>query len=221
MVCMEIHADRGHRVVVATSELPWVDSPMSGVQRRMLERDGDEVARATSLVRYGAGSRFATHIHGGGEEFLVLEGLFQDERGAYPAGTYVRNPVGSSHAPFSDEGCTILVKLRQMDEGDQTRVVIDTAATPWLPGLVGGLEVMPLHSFATENVALVRWAPGTAFPAHGHPGGEEIFVLEGVFADEQGTYPAGTWLCNPAGSSHTPFSREGCTIFVKTGHLPG
>jgi len=221
MVCMEIHADRGRRVVVATSELPWVDSPMSGVQRRMLEREGDEVARATSLVRYGAGSRFATHIHGGGEEFLVLEGLFQDERGAYPAGTYVRNPVGSSHAPFSDEGCTILVKLRQMDEGDQTRVVIDTAATPWLPGLVGGLEVMPLHSFATENVALVRWAPGTAFPAHGHPGGEEIFVLEGVFADEQGTYPAGTWLRNPAGSSHTPFSREGCTIFVKTGHLPG
>ena len=221
MVCMEIHADRGRRVVVATPELPWVDSPMSGVQRRMLEREGDEVARATSLVRYGAGSRFATHIHGGGEEFLVLEGLFQDERGAYPAGTYVRNPVGSSHAPFSDEGCTILVKLRQMDEGDQTRVVIDTAATPWLPGLVGGLEVMPLHSFATENVALVRWAPGTAFPAHGHPGGEEIFVLEGVFADEQGTYPAGTWLRNPAGSSHTPFSREGCTIFVKTGHLPG
>jgi anti-sigma factor ChrR (cupin superfamily) len=221
MVCMEIHADLGRRVVVATPELPWVDSPTSGVQRRMLEREGDEVARATSLVRYAAGSRFATHIHGGGEEFLVLEGVFQDERGAYPAGTYVRNPVGSSHEPFSDDGCTILVKLRQMDEGDQTRVVIDTAATPWLPGLVGGLEVMPLHSFATENVALVRWAPGTAFPAHGHPGGEEIFVLEGVFADEQGTYPAGTWLRNPAGSSHTPFSREGCTIYVKTGHLPG
>ena len=218
---MDIHADLGRRVVVATPELPWIDSPMSGVQRRMLERKGDEVARATSLVRYAAGSRFASHIHGGGEEFLVLKGVFHDEGGAYPVGTYVRNPVGSSHAPFSDEGCTILVKLRQMDEGDQVRVVIDTAATPWLPGLVDGLEVMPLHSFASENVALVRWAPGTVFPAHGHPGGEEIFVLEGVFADELGTYPTGTWIRNPAGSSHTPFSREGCTIYVKTGHLPG
>jgi anti-sigma factor ChrR (cupin superfamily) len=221
MVGMDLHADLDRRVVVATPELPWVDSPMRGVQRRMLEREGEEVARATSLVRYAPGSRFASHTHGGGEEFLVLEGVFHDQEGAYPAGTYVRNPVGSSHAPFSDEGCTILVKLRQMDEGDQTRVVIDTAATPWLPGLVDGLEVMPLHSFVSENVALVRWAPGTVFSAHGHPGGEEIFVLEGVFADEQGTYPAGTWLRNPAGSSHTPFSREGCTIYVKTGHLPG
>lgn len=220
MVAMKIHADLGRRVVVATSGLAWVESPTAGVERRMLERDGDEVARATSLVRYGAGSRFPTHLHGGGEEFLVLEGVFGDERGAYPAGTYVRNPVGSSHTPFSDEGCTLLVKLRQMDEGDQTRVVVDTKATPWLPGLVDGLEVMPLHGFANENVALVRWAPGTTFPAHGHPGGEEIFVLEGVFADEQGTYPAGTWLRNPAGSFHAPFSPAGCTIYVKTGHLP-
>jgi anti-sigma factor ChrR (cupin superfamily) len=221
MGAMNLHADLGQRVVVATPELPWVDSPMSGVQRRMLEREGDEVARATSLVRYAAGSRFASHIHGGGEEFLVLEGVFHDQEGAYPVGTYVRNPAGSSHAPFSDEGCTILVKLHQMEEGDQVRVVIDTAATPWLPGLVDGLEVMPLHSFGSENVALVRWTPGTIFPGHGHPGGEEIFVLEGVFTDEHGTYPAGTWLRNPAGSFHTPFSREGCTIYVKTGHLPG
>jgi anti-sigma factor ChrR (cupin superfamily) len=107
---MDLHADLGRRVVVATPELPWVDSPMSGVQRRMLEREGDEVARATSLVRYAAGSRFASHIHGGGEEIFVLEGVFADEEGTYPAGTWLRNPAGSSHTPFSREGCTIYVK---------------------------------------------------------------------------------------------------------------
>jgi anti-sigma factor ChrR (cupin superfamily) len=192
---------------------------MAGVQRRILERDGEEVARATSIVRYAPGSHFSAHRHGGGEEFLVLEGTFSDEAGDYPPGTYVRNPVGSTHAPFSQEGCTILVKLWQMHPDDQTRVVIPTANTPWVPGMVPGLEVMPLHSFSTETVALVKWAPGTQFPRHSHPGGEEIFVLDGVFEDELGSYPSGTWLRNPPGSIHTPFSREGCIIYVKVGHL--
>jgi anti-sigma factor ChrR (cupin superfamily) len=185
----------------------------------MLERDGDEVARATSLVRYAPGSTFLAHSHGGGEEFFVLDGVFSDERGDYPAGTYVRNPVGSTHAPSSREGCLILVKLWQMQPDDQQRVVIDTTRAPWFPGLTKGLEVMPLHSHGYETVALVKWAPGTEFQPHRHWGGEEIFVLDGVFEDEFGTYPKGTWLRNPSGSHHTPFSRLGCLIYVKTGHL--
>jgi anti-sigma factor ChrR (cupin superfamily) len=192
---------------------------MSGVQRRMLERDGAEVARATSVVRYVAQSHFSPHTHGGGEEFLVLEGIFSDEYGDYPAGTYIRNPVGSIHTPFSQNGCTILVKLWQMHPKDQQRVAIDTTQASWVPGLVEGLDVMPLHSFGTEQVALVKWAPGTQFPHHSHWGGEEIFVLEGIFEDEWGAYPQGTWLRSPHGSRHTPFSRQGCVIYVKTGHL--
>ncbi len=217
---MKLHADFTQPIVLTTPDLPWADSPMPGVHRRMLERDGDEVARATSVVRYAPGSAFSPHTHGGGEEFFVLDGTFSDENGDYPAGTYVRNPLGSTHTPSSRKGCTILVKLWQMDPDDQKRVVVDTTQTPWLPGLVEGLQVMPLHSFGTENVALVKWAPGTLFQPHRHWGGEEIFVLEGVFEDEFGTYPAGTWLRNPCGSRHTPYSREGCTIYVKTGHLP-
>ncbi len=216
---MQIHADLSQRAVVLTAELPWIDSPMKGVQRRMLDRDGQEVARATSLVRYAPGSAFSAHTHGGGEEFMVLEGVFSDENGDYGPGTYVRNPVGSCHTPSSAEGCTIWVKLWQMHPEDQQRVVIDTRQTPWVPGMVPGLKVMPLHGYGPESVALVQWAPGTTFPRHGHPGGEEIFVLEGVFEDEQGTYPAGTWLRNPPGSIHTPLSREGCVIYVKVGHL--
>lgn len=217
---MELHADLGQRAVLDTHSVPWQPSPMAGVERRPLDRHGGEVARATSIVRYAPGSRFARHTHGGGEEILVLEGTFSDETGDFPTGTYLRNPVGSSHAPFSAEGCTILVKLQQMHPADQQRLVIDTRRASWVPGLVPGLTVLPLHAFGSEHVALVRWAPGTVFQPHGHPGGEEIVVLAGVFQDEHGRYPSGSWLRNPPGSSHRPWSEAGCTIWVKTGHLP-
>ncbi len=216
---MKLHADFSQRVVIESEILDWVDSPMLGVQRRMLERDGEEVARATSIVRYAPNSYFAAHTHGGGEEFLVLEGIFSDEHGDYPAGTYIRNPVDSTHTPFSKDGCMILVKLRQMHPDDQKRVAIATTQTPWINGLVKGLQVRPLHSYGAENVALVKWDAGTQFQYHRHMGGEEIFVLDGVFEDEFGSYPKGTWLRNPPDSKHNPFSRSGCVIYVKTGHL--
>ena len=216
---MQLNTDFNQKVVINTNEIPWVDSPMVGVQRRMLERDGNEVARATTIVRYAPGSSFSPHTHGGGEEYLVLDGVFSDDKGDYAKGTYVRNPVGSTHTPFSNEGGTILVKLWQMSPEDREQKVIDTNNTQWLPGLVKGLEVMPLHNHGTENVALVKWQPGTVFQRHSHWGGEEIYVIEGIFEDEHGTYPQGTWIRNPHGSIHTPFSNEGCLIYVKVGHL--
>jgi anti-sigma factor ChrR (cupin superfamily) len=193
---MELYADLGQRAVLDTTAL------------------------STSIVRYAPGSRFERHVHGGGEEILVLEGTFADEHGDYAAGTDLRNPSGSSHTPSSAQGCTLLVKLHQMHPADQQRLVIDTTAAAWVPGLVLGLEVMPLHAFGSEHVALVRWAPGRVFQPHCHPGGEEIFVRDGVFQDEHGSYPAGSWLRNPPGSVHRPWSEAGCTIWVKTGHLP-
>jgi anti-sigma factor ChrR (cupin superfamily) len=217
---MNLHADLHQPVVLNTATLAWIPSPMAGVERRLLDRIGGEVARATSLVRYASGSRFAPHSHGGGEEILVLQGVFSDEQGDHSSGTYLRNPVGTSHAPYSAEGCTILVKQQQMHPADQQRVVCQTSTAPWLPGLVAGLEVMPLHGFGSEHVALVRWAAGTVFQPHSHPGGEEILVLDGVFQDEHGTYQAGCWLRNPPGSVHHPWSEAGCTLWVKTGHLP-
>lgn len=217
---MQLNADFTQRALIRPADSPWVASPMPGVERRMLDRIGDEVARATSIVRYAAGSHFSAHHHPGGEEFLVLDGVFSDERGDYPAGTYVRNPIGSHHAPFSREGCTIFVKLMQFDAADDQPVVIDSTQAQWRPGLVPGLQVLPLHQHGTEHVALVRWAPGTYFNAHRHWGGEEILVLEGTFQDEFGDYPAGSWLRSPHLSQHTPFSEAGCLIWVKTGHLP-
>jgi anti-sigma factor ChrR (cupin superfamily) len=217
---MRINADLTERAVVRTAELPWVASPLPGVERKMLDRDGGEVARATSLVRYAPGSVFDAHEHGGGEEFLVLEGVFSDEHGDYPAGTYVRNPPGSRHRPFSKEGCTLFVKLRQIAPEDGARVVIDTAKAEWkpYPG-AEGLVMTMLHTHGRERVYMLRWGAGVGYPMHRHAGGEETFVLAGELADNHGTYPAGTWIRNPVGSEHEPFSREGALILVKSGHL--
>ena len=216
---MKINADWSQRVVMDANAMDWIDSPSPGVRRKMLERDGEEVARATSVVRYEPGSHFARHVHEQGEELFVLDGEFCDETGRFGAGAYIRNPPGSAHAPWSESGCTLFVKLRYFDPTDQTRVVVHTHDEPWLPGLVPGLSVMPLHELHTEHTALVRWAPGTRFNPHRHFGGEEILVLEGVFEDERGRYPAGSWIRSPHLSAHQPFSKEGCIILVKTGHL--
>jgi len=190
---MSLHMDFTRRIVIDSNGLDWEASRMPGVERRKLEREFPESGRATSLVRYAPDSHFS--------------------------GSYVRNPIGSTHQPHSDGGCIIFVKLDQFDAQDTDFVRIGTSDAPWQPGMVDGLSVMPLHEFGTESVALVKWAPGCRFTRHVHMGGEEILVLDGVFEDEHGRYPRGTWIRSPHGSAHTPFSTEGCTIWVKTGHL--
>lgn len=214
-----INADFDQRVVIRAEDYQWVDSPMPGVERMMLDRIGDEVARATSIVRYAPYSEFTAHTHTGGEEFIVLDGVFADEHQRYTKGFYVRNPIGTAHTPrIGAEGATIFVKLQQFDVEDTQQKAIDTHL--WRPGLVDGLSVMPLHEFKGEHVALVKWAPHTQFQPHQHWGGEEILVLEGTFYDEHGSYPTGTWIRNPHLSQHSPFTKEdGALIYVKTGHL--
>ncbi|MGL4472941.1 MAG: cupin domain-containing protein [Shewanella sp.] len=216
-----INADFEQRVVINPINYRWIESPIPGVERMMLDRVGDEVARATTIVRYAPHSAFSSHSHSGGEEFLVLEGVFSDEHKNYSKGCYVRNPIGTSHTPkIGKEGATILVKLHQFEQDDTEQKVIDTQNQPWHQGLVDGLTVMSLHEFKTEHVALVKWAPHTQFQTHKHWGGEEIFVLEGTFYDEHGRYPKGTWLRSPHMSQHTPFTKEeGALIYVKVGHL--
>lgn len=217
---MYLNADYSQRVALNHNTLGWVKSPQTGVERRLLERTGSEVAKATSIVRYQPGARFDSHTHEFGEEILVLEGVLSDEHGDYPAGTYVMNPPGSSHAPRSDSGCVLFVKLRHLGVEQQHREVIDTRAADWCQGMVPGLSVMPLMRQGLGST-LVRWAPQTYFNAHRHFGGEEIFVVDGVFEDEHGSYPSGSWIRSPHMSQHQPFSKQGCTIFVKTGHLTG
>jgi anti-sigma factor ChrR (cupin superfamily) len=216
-----VNADFSRRVVLATEELPWLASPLPGVERRLLDRIGGEVARATSLVRYAPGSQFSAHEHGLGEEFLVLEGVFSDEHGDYPKGTYVRNPPGSRHTPRTAPGCTILVKLRQMRESERQRVVVDTTASPWPPADGSGRSVIHLHSGPDgEIVTLEKLSPGARIAPYALPGGEEIFLLEGDLADEHGVYGPATWVRSPAGFDHELKTTGGAVYWVKRGHLP-
>ena len=215
---MRINADFDQLVILDTNAMPWEPSPMPGVERRMLDRIGGEVARATSLVRFAPESYFSPHTHGGGEEFIVLDGTFVDEHGEYPVGSYVRNPVGSSHTPSSPGGCTIFVKLWQMDAADQTFVRTHVDDFDWEIPLPGA-ERARVYMFGEEEVFYLRLQPGYEGFLQDHPGGEETFVIEGFFSDENGHHPAGTWLRQPIGSEHTVVSEEGCLMWLKTGHL--
>lgn len=216
---MRINADFDKPVVLRPEDMTWVPSPLPGVERKMLDRVGGEVARATSLVRYAPGSYFDPHVHSGGEEFLVVEGIFSDEHGDFPAGTYVRNPIGTKHKPHSKDGCTILVKLHQFDAGDSSQFSLDIADLEFEESGTPGVEFAWLHQFAGEEVKIVRWAPGSSYPEHVHESGSESFILEGSLADEHGKYPAGTWERTPPGWTHAPFSEKGCLAWTKTGHL--
>jgi len=214
-----LNLDFNKQVVIEAAKMAWVDSPSAGVLRKPLARSEVEQGHVTSIVRYEKGASFTAHPHPMGEEIFVLEGGFSDEAGDYGAGTYIRNPPGSRHTPFSKEGCTIFVKLNQFSEHDDQFVRIDTSTTAWRQG-IGGLQVMPLHEYEHEHVALVKWPAKEVFQAHRHFGGEEILVLSGEFCDEHGRYPKNTWMRSPHLSQHHPFVEEETVILVKTGHLP-
>ncbi|MFK7929020.1 MAG: cupin domain-containing protein [Myxococcota bacterium] len=217
---MHLHADFRERVVLHTPDIAWVASPMAGVDRRMLDRIGDEVARATSVVRYAPGSRFSSHVHGGGEEFIVLEGVFQDEHGDYPVGTYVRNPPTSSHTPGSEPGCTIFVKLRQFQPEDRrsVRVQMDAVARhtdPTTPDFESAL----LFEDEFEKVQFQVWAPSAArdFVLDG---GAELLVLDGEITQGGTHLGRHSWLRLPVGSRLDAVAGPaGARVWMKTGHL--
>ncbi|EBA18625.1 hypothetical protein RSK20926_12919 [Roseobacter sp. SK209-2-6] len=214
---MELNANFDERAVVHSGQEPWISSPMKGVDRRMLDRIGDEVARATTIVRYAPGSSFSAHTHTGGEEFLVLDGVFQDEHGDFPAGTYVRNPPTSSHTPSAAEGATILVKLWQFDPEDRRQVTIDTKAQK--PQRVSeGVVEIPLFEDARERVRIEIWEAGQSVSAS-HKGFEAL-VLEGSFTEGGENFVKESWLRLPAGMDlKAQAGPEGARLWVKSGHL--
>jgi quercetin dioxygenase-like cupin family protein len=217
---MELNADFSRRVVVHGARLSWVPSPIAGVDRRMLDRIGEEVARATSIVRYAPGSRFSPHTHGGGEEFLVLEGVFQDEHGEFPAGSYIRNPPTTHHTPGSAPGCILFVKLWQFEPVDRIQVRIDTGTMPYRPATSRpGVELIPLFRDSREDVRLERWAPDAAITL-AVPGGAEVLVLDGDFEEGGEGFEPQSWLRLPVESMlEATAGSGGCKVWIKTGHL--
>ena len=215
---MEINADFSQRVLVHADELDWVPSPMPGVERRMLDRIGGEVARATSIVRYAPESHFSPHTHDGGEEFIVLDGVFQDEHGDYPAGTYVRNPPTTRHQPGAAQGCTIFVKLWQFDPDDRNQFAVDMNALPmWPVADRAGVSAAVLHEDARETVRIERWSPRAQIDLH-LPGGAELLVLEGTFSERGEALHKSSWLRLPVGSSlRARAGSAGALVWIKTG----
>ncbi|MEB3284364.1 MAG: cupin domain-containing protein [Candidatus Sericytochromatia bacterium] len=210
-----MNADYALKVVLQHSDLPWAQGPEARIERRFLEKGGEGGSRATAILRGHPGAHWVSLA---GEEIFVLDGAISDENREYPAGTYLMFPPGMRAPLFTVAGCTLFTKCGHLISDVMQRECIDTHHAPWYQGLVPGLNVMPLMRQGTGST-LVRWAPKTYFDAHRHFGGEEIFVVSGIFSDEHGHYPEGTWIRSPHMSQHTPFSVEGCTIFVKTGHL--
>ena len=206
------------KVVVETHSMDWEGSPMSGVWRKPLAREAAEHGHTTSIVKFDEGSYFSPHSHPLGEEILVLEGVFSDEHGDYPAGHYIRNPPGSRHKPFSEPGCVLLVKLDQFDPQDLDTVRLDTEKLDWL-AVDGHTDVMPLHDFDNESVTLMRWTPRARHEPRLNVGGEEIYILSGELFDEYGQYPAGSWLRLPDNSEHCPYVETETVAWVKSGHL--
>jgi anti-sigma factor ChrR (cupin superfamily) len=219
-----INGDISIRAQADTAQMEWTPSPSGSVWRKRVHLVGEpEAGQVTSVVRYDANSSFPPHDHPGGEEILVLEGIFSDEHGDWPAGTALLNPEGFRHAPFSREGCVIFVKLRQYAGTERAHVVIDTHALAWNPTSTPGLDRKLLYEQAgfRDTMCLERWAPGSS-PLIGEAAeGVEIFVIEGEFADDEGSHGAGVWLRIPAGAKPAPQVRSprGCTVYVKRAGL--
>ncbi len=215
---MELNSDFSARVVVHSDQLEWQASPMKGVDRRMLDRIGGEVARATTIVRYAPGSAFSAHTHTGGEEFIVLDGVFQDEHGDFPAGTYVRNPPTSKHTPGSEPGCTIFVKLWQFDMEDRTQFRKKMAEELGTP--VNGVATAVLHEDARERVTYSQLAPGARMQSDAK-GGIELLVIDGSIDLAGDTLGQNAWARLPEGDALDVMAGEnGAKVWMKSGHLP-
>jgi anti-sigma factor ChrR (cupin superfamily) len=216
---MRVNADFDQPILLRPEDREWIRSPAAGVERQMLDRIGEEVARATSIVRYIPGSSFAAHDHALGEEFIVLDGAFADEHGVYPAGTYVRNPPGTSHRPTVPDGCVILVKLRQFHPDDLTPVAADMNDDRAYSEAEAGVRVLALHAYGSERVSAIRLDAGTRL-RRAAPGGAEFFVLAGAVEMAGKSVPERSWSRSPPGQTLDLLAGDrGAHLWLKTGHL--
>ena len=217
---MNVNDDFSQRVMLHADTIEWEPSPMAGVERRRLDRVEADNERVTTIVRYAPDSHFSPHVHTGGEEFIVLEGVFEDDYGDWPEGSYIRNPPQSSHTPGSSKGCVIFVKLWQFDPHDRTfihaqRHKLGAVADRDREGVLSS----PVFKDDREEVRFEQWLAGHTIRLDGS-GGAEIFVLEGGFSQGGETLRRHSWLRMPAGSNiEVEAGSEGATVWIKTGHL--
>jgi hypoxanthine-DNA glycosylase len=214
-----INGDTALRATAATAEMDWAPSPSKQVWRKRVHLVGPpESGQVTSVVRYEPNSSFPPHDHPEGEEILVLDGVFSDEHGDWPKDTFLLNPEGFRHAPFSKEGCVLFVKLRQFPGRDRIHVAVNTNRLDWEPTSITGVDQKELYQQRgfSDVMHLEHWAPGTDRGRAAYELGAELFVLSGELTDETGVYSAGHWLRLPSGSEHHPSSQV-----LILGSMPG
>ncbi|MEP4486407.1 MAG: cupin domain-containing protein [Halioglobus sp.] len=215
-----LNTDLEKRVVIRTDEMDWTPSPAGHVLRKRLHLSGrSESGQVTSVVRYMPGAHFPSHEHPEGEEIFVLDGVFSDEYGNWPAGTYLLNPEGFAHAPFSQEGCTLFVKLRQFPGTERDHVATQTRDKPWRASVRKTARWKKLYAQEPypEFMRLEQWEIPSDIGEITFPLGAELFVLKGSFDDAHGHYPQNTWLRIPAGESLTPTGLDFCELYIKEG----
>jgi quercetin dioxygenase-like cupin family protein len=216
---MRINDDLTIPVIVHAAQLPWKASPAAGVDRRMLFRIGEEVARATSIVRYAPRSAFPRHTHGGGEEIVVLDGVFQDEHGDYPAGSYFRNPPGTSHVPASKDGCTIFVRLWQFRDRDRDQIVRLPAEGRPIEPRSGAASAIELFDDGFENIRFESWMADRAITVE-NARGLEMLVLSGSLSVGDQMLTSQSWVRLPAGEAlHVVCGPEGARVWLKDAAL--
>lgn len=216
-----INGDYDIRVSVDTKSMTWANSPSPTVLRKRLHLVGPpEAGQVTSVVKYLENSNFPSHDHPFGEEILVLDGVFSDEHGDWPAGTYLLNPEGFRHAPFSKKGCELFVKLRQFPGNDRKHIELNTNQLVWQSTDQVGTQEKSLYQQAPypDETRLLRLQPNTQLNRV-FPGGAEILVLDGSFHDSYGDYTQGTWIRLPVNSLLQAQTVSGCTLYCKSNHL--
>ena len=211
---MTHRSDQSLRIVVDA-----IDLSAGQAGERQLEQRIVPAESRISLRSLQAGESM-THDGAKLLEILVVRGQLSLNGEALGPASYVRLSPGVSVTFTSTEASMVYLNERTPTEPEKDSFALRGNELDWRQGMVPGLKVTSLHQGLTKHTALVRWAPETRFNPHTHVGGEEILVLEGVFRDEHGSYPAGTWIRSPHMSNHRPFTGpEGATILVKVGHL--
>lgn len=216
----QLHTDLSERIAIDTAAMVWTPSPGGHVLRKRLHLQGPaEAGQVTSVVRYPAGARFPAHDHPQGEEILVLEGVFSDEHGDWPQGTYLLNPEGFRHAPFSEQGCTLFVKLRQYPGTDRLHQTVQSNDLPWLQSVRKNTRWKKLYTQPpyTDSMRIEHWESPAELGQINFSQGAELLILNGSFNDDFGEYPTHSWLRIPVGGALIPRSNGACELYIKEG----
>lgn len=211
---MHLNMDRQQAAHVIFSSEDWSPSPVVGVDRVRFERAGEESGWATSVVRYAAESQFHEHSHPRGEEIFILDGIFSDEQGDYPAGTYIRNPDPSPHSPSSRDGCVLFVRLCQMKPEQDAQITLNTNNLAW-QSHEKGYEMKHLYQDGFETIEVQRHARDTTFSFTDG----DLLIVSGKLSMDGTEFPPYSWIRAPRTQSITVAGNEAAIILVKKGHL--